>query len=75
VYPFSSEIIVKKTKLMNWLLSNLKDSNFNNVKLFISEILNTLTVSSGDNQLYLAKSEGFITLMKVIMVIIYRLII
>lgn len=68
IYPLSSEIITKKTKLLNWMLKQLKTTEFSHNKLFISELLNALVGNSSDNQILMSKNEGFIQLVKIIYV-------
>lgn len=66
VYPFSAKLLGERTKFIEWLYMRIKLDEFDNNKLFASELLSTLIQTSSENQLALARLEAMPILVKIL---------
>jgi beta-catenin-like protein 1 len=67
VYPFTSQLICEKTHLLEWLIKRISKKENLNIRLFASEIIDSLILSSSDNQIIFNKKDGLNVSMNVLL--------
>jgi beta-catenin-like protein 1 len=58
IYSFAGQVICEKTKLLNWLIKRIGQKDGINIRLFCSELINSLISSTVDHQMLFMKRDG-----------------